>query len=85
MNHKNSIWICSFFILAVMMLISSCQQITLPDATTYTVTYDRNGADPGGSVPVDPNSPYLKDTVVTVLGNINGLSQAGYSFMGWNT
>jgi uncharacterized repeat protein (TIGR02543 family) len=59
--------------------------VPLPDGatTTYSVAYAGNGND-GGNVPVDSNA-YAPDDVVTVLGNVNGLSKVGYQFVGWNT
>lgn len=48
----------------------------------YSVTYNANGAT-RGSVPVDPNSPYLVGDRVTVLGNEGGLTRVGYTFVGW--
>ena len=51
--------------------------------TTYTVTYDANGAT-GGSVPASPTS-YASGTTVTVLGNTGSLVKTGYTFNGWNT
>src|SRR4051812_11845780 len=53
-------------------------------AVTFTVTYDGNG-NTGGTAPVDPNSPYLANATVTVLGNTGGLVRTGYTFSGWNT
>jgi YVTN family beta-propeller protein len=53
-------------------------------APTYTVTYDGNG-DTGGSVPVDPQSPYYAETDATVLANTGALVDAGFVFNGWNT
>lgn len=52
--------------------------------TTYTVTYNANGAD-DGTAPVDAFSPYLEDATVTVLGNPHSLTKAGSTFNGWNT
>jgi hypothetical protein len=55
--------------------------------TTYTITYNKNkilASDP----PTDPNSPYLENSVVSVLGkgdmtiNINPLNEV---FVNWNT
>jgi len=51
--------------------------------TTYTVTYNANGAT-GGAVPVDANK-YAAGATVTVLGNTGSLVDAGYTFSGWNT
>ncbi len=50
--------------------------------TTYTVTYNGNGAT-GGSVPVSIN--YKKGQTVTVPGNTGSLVKTGYTFAGWNT
>jgi len=50
------------------------------------VTYNANGG--SGNVPVDPNSPYAFEAIVTVLGNIGTptpLTRSGYVFNGWNT
>lgn len=52
--------------------------------TTYSMTYDANGAT-SGSVPTDPNSPYESGAEVTVLGNIGSLEKDHYFFNGWNT
>jgi len=51
---------------------------------TYTVTYSGNGST-GGTVPVDPSSPYEYGATVTVLGNTGSLVKTGYTFDGWNT
>ena len=50
---------------------------------TYTVIYNGNGSD-GGSVPVDPSSPYNYNSNVTVLG-AGTLTRTNYNFTGWNT
>ena len=49
----------------------------------YRVTYDGNTSD-SGTVPVDTNNPYAKDSEVTVLSKGN-LTKRNYSFKGWNT
>jgi uncharacterized repeat protein (TIGR02543 family) len=49
----------------------------------YTVTYNSNGGI-GGSLPIDSNN-YEQGQTVTVLGNTGGLTNAGYTFTGWNT
>lgn len=49
----------------------------------YTVTYNGNGSD-GGSVPVDPQSPYNAGVKVTVLA-AGSLSKTGAVFAYWNT
>ena len=51
---------------------------------TYTLDYDGNG-NTGGNAPVDPDSPYIENDTVTVLGNTGSLSKSGYNFAGWNT
>ena len=52
-------------------------------ATTYSVTYDANGAT-GGTVPTDSTS-YDANASVTVLGNTGNLVKTDYTFAGWNT
>ena len=52
--------------------------------TSYTVTYNGNGAT-SGDVPADSNSPYISGSTVTVLGNTGNLAKTGYAFVGWNT
>ena len=54
-----------------------------PAPTTYTVTYNGNGAT-GGTVPVDSNSPYEENGTVTVMDQ-GGLQKADHLFVGWNT
>lgn len=51
--------------------------------TTFSVTYDGNGAE-GGSAPVD-DTAYEEGEPVTVLGNTGNLVRNGYAFSGWNT
>jgi len=46
------------------------------------VTYDGNGST-SGSVPVDPLSPYLSGSTVTVLDNIGNLQRTDYVFNNW--
>jgi uncharacterized repeat protein (TIGR02543 family) len=48
------------------------------------VIYNGNGST-GGLIPVDYSSPYIKNTLVTVLDNPNSLSKTGFIFNGWNT
>lgn len=50
----------------------------------YTLTYDANDAT-SGTVPVDPNSPYLQNAIATVLDNTGNLTRDGYCWYGWNT
>ncbi|MEI7956514.1 MAG: InlB B-repeat-containing protein [Verrucomicrobiota bacterium] len=47
------------------------------------LTYDGNGST-GGGAPVDPSSPYLTGSAVTVLGT-GSLSKTSHSFAHWNT
>ncbi len=51
--------------------------------TTYSVTYNANGAT-SGDVPEDDND-YEENDIVTVLGNTGSLAKTGYAFDGWNT
>lgn len=51
--------------------------------TTYTVTYNKNGAT-SGSVPTDAAS-YTSGATVTVKSNSGNLAKTGYTFGGWNT
>ena len=48
-----------------------------------TVSYDANNAT-GGTVPTDPNSPYVSGSCVTVLGNKGNLVRDGYTFDEWS-
>ena len=50
---------------------------------TYSVSYDGNG-NTGGLAPVD-STAYKEGDTATVLGNSNGLTRTGHSFVGWNT
>ena len=51
--------------------------------TTYSVTYDGNGAT-SGSVPTDATA-YSPNATVKVLGNTGSLAKTGFAFGGWNT
>ncbi|MCL2137240.1 MAG: InlB B-repeat-containing protein, partial [Coriobacteriia bacterium] len=51
-------------------------------ARDFSVTYNANGAT-GGSVPTDPNSPYVANATVTVLANTGDLVRTDYTFVGW--
>ena len=53
-------------------------------ATTYSVTYNANGAT-AGTVPVDETQYDSDNNTVTVLGNTGNLAKAGYIWSGWNT
>ncbi|WP_431029989.1 InlB B-repeat-containing protein [Lysinibacillus sp. LZ02] len=52
-------------------------------ASTFTVSYDGNGAT-GGQVPVD-NAMYETNNSVTVSDNTGNLEKTGFTFTGWNT
>jgi hypothetical protein len=67
------------------ILVKPCCPPPAPPAPIfYTVVYNGNGST-GGSVPVDPASPYLAGSSVTVLGNTGGLIRMSFVFRGWNT
>ena len=51
------------------------------NTSTYTVTYDANGAT-GGSVPAAPTN-YPSGVQVPILGQ-GSLTRPGYAFLGWN-
>ncbi len=53
-------------------------------SSTYTVTYNANGAT-SGTVPTDSNTYSASSSTVTVLGNTGSLAKTGYTFNGWNT
>ncbi|MCL2332541.1 MAG: InlB B-repeat-containing protein [Actinomycetia bacterium] len=53
------------------------------ETATFTVSYLGNG-NTGGQAPVDPNSPYLEGSVVTVLGK-GTLVKQNSVFKGWAT
>ena len=55
--------------------------VTVDVNNCYTVTYDGNGND-DGTAPSDPNSPYIEDDDVTVLGP-GTLSKTCHTFIGW--
>ncbi len=59
------------------------RSITVTYSSTFTVTYDDNGAS-SGNVPVDATA-YAEKALVTVLGNTGGLTKTNYQFGGWNT
>jgi uncharacterized repeat protein (TIGR02543 family) len=59
-------------------------QWTSIGTTTCTVTYNGN-ENTSGTVPIDPNSPYLNGATVTVLANTGSLAKTGFIFNGWNT
>ncbi|MCL2632207.1 MAG: InlB B-repeat-containing protein, partial [Coriobacteriia bacterium] len=55
--------------------------VTVPNRE-FTVTYFKNSVLATGSVPVDDNSPYIRDARVTILGS-GSLALTGYNFIGW--
>ena len=71
------------FSLLFLGLLFGCPNPTSSPSSTYTVTYNANGAS-GGSVPMD-NNKYQQGATVTVLGNTGTLVKTGYAFAGWNT
>lgn len=56
---------------------------TAKDVTTYTATYDGNGAT-SGSVPVDSND-YVSGASAKVKANTGSLAKAGYILGGWSS
>jgi|GEM_PF-5781892 len=50
-------------------------------STTYTITYDANGAT-SGKVPTD-GKQYRANELVTVKGNTGNLARNGWNFRGW--
>ena len=50
----------------------------------FRIIYSGND-ETSGTAPVDPNSPYLSGSPVTVLGNTGNLEKTGYDFAGWNS
>lgn len=56
--------------------------VTRAAPTTYTVTYDGNGANEG-IAPIDVTN-YTQGSSVLVLGNAGNLMKTGYTFSGWN-
>jgi uncharacterized repeat protein (TIGR02543 family) len=63
--------------------VTATTTVTVTVGSAFTVTYDGNG-NTGGTVPVDPSSPYQSGATVTVL-NKGALVKTGYTFTGWNT
>ena len=66
-------------------LLAGCKNPTkgAPSApsTTYTITYDANGAT-SGTVPTD-GKQYRANESVTVKGNTGNLERVGWRFLGW--
>jgi hypothetical protein len=61
---------------------------TVTVSSLLTITYNGNGST-GGTVPVDPSSPYQSGATVTVLGNTGGLTRindggTSYRLTSWN-
>ncbi|MBQ7472181.1 MAG: InlB B-repeat-containing protein [Prevotella sp.] len=88
-NHYKVITLSSALTTATEITISCSERCVIwgvnseAASSTYTVTYDSNGAT-SGDVPEDDNE-YDKDATVTVLGNTGSLAKTGYAFGGWNT
>jgi len=62
---------------------------TVTVSSLLTITYNGNGST-GGTVPVDPSSPYESGATVIVLDNTGDLTRindggTSYYFTGWNT
>ena len=81
MKNLLKIWVP--VVLLAALLYAGCCTGGGGDATTYTVTYDANGAD-SGSVPVDSNN-YEQGQTVTVQGNTGNLVKTDCTCCGWNT
>lgn len=62
--------------------VADSVNFALTNLQTYTVTYHGNGST-GGSVPIDPDSPYVEGKTVTVL-SAGSLVRTGHTFSGWN-
>ncbi|MGA2974325.1 MAG: leucine-rich repeat protein [Spirochaetia bacterium] len=71
------------FVLLGLFCLGMLFNCSNPTASTYSVTYDGNGAS-SGSVPTDSNK-YKEGATVTVLGNTGSLAKTSYTFAGWNT
>jgi uncharacterized protein (TIGR02145 family)/uncharacterized repeat protein (TIGR02543 family) len=63
--------------------ITSTRTVYAKWVVNYKVTYDGNG-NCAGTAPVDP-AAYVSGQKVTVLGNSEGLSKEGHTFVCWNT
>jgi uncharacterized repeat protein (TIGR02543 family) len=63
--------------------MGSANAILYAKWTTFTVSYNANGATEG-TVPVDSNF-YAQGANVTVLGNTGSLLKTGFYFISWNT
>ncbi len=88
MPHRRSLFFVGL-VSCLAIFLSACsgtigtQSSQPPPPTTYTVSYNANGAT-GGAVPVD-SGKYTTGATVTVLSNIGNLVNTGYTFSGWNT
>lgn len=71
----------SFFVLVVGLALLATACPPAPEATTFAVNYDANGAT-GGSAPDEQ----IKDAGVDIVlaSNSGGLNRSGYRFLGWN-
>ena len=75
----------TFAVTAINKIGSSAPTISAPASvsTKLKATYNSNGAT-SGSPPVDPLSPYVNASTVTVASGAS-LVRSGYTFAGWNT
>ena len=62
-------------------LLAGCKVPTKGAPSTYTITYDGNGAT-SGTVPTD-GKQYRANEFVTVQGNTGNLARVGWNFRGW--
>ena len=71
-------------LLAFTVILSGCDSLVGggDDNTTYTITYDANGAD-SGSEPSDQTKTGGSD--LTLSSNSGNLTRDGFTFAGWNT
>ena len=68
--------------------VTATTTVTVTVSEALTITYDGNG-NTGGTIPVDPSSPYQSGATVTVLGNTGDLTRlkdggTSYRLTSWN-
>ena len=78
-------WISGLALALSLAVLVACQQPAAgaTSATTYTLTYDGNGAD-SGTAPVDA-ATYHQFDAVTVTSGQGSLVKDGYNLAGWMT
>ena len=78
-------WISGLALALSLAVLVACQQPAAgaTSATTYTLTYDGNGAT-SGTAPADSNA-YEKFDAVTVTTGAGSLVKDGYNLAGWMT